>query len=394
VPLGLFLVGVLWSANALAGVTINIDDTRSITIGAGLRTSFTAQEDNAGAKNDKWSNDFNLDNARIYLSGQIHKYVKFELNTECVFCGNSSLQEFAVLDAIGKFEFKPYFNIWGGRLLVPSDRAEMDGPFYANVYEGFKTPFYPSDFSVKFGDGGAGVYGRDHGANLWGNTGPGNKFKYVFGVFNGLRGASNADKNPLFATRLAYQFLSVEDNPAYYTSSTYYGKGGDVLTLGYALQYQEDGAGSALHKSDFLGMSVDGLFEKPLGDAGVITAEAEYKHFDADYDRAAFSEPVGTETFNMFRGGAATGTLLYLLPGKIGIGAFQPYVRFSQINPDHSSHRHEFETGLNYIIAGHNARVSLFYQYGDLATKSIVNFGPGVGGDNVSAVKLAIQLQI
>src|ERR1043166_4574823 len=119
---GVFMAGMLWSANAIAGVTINIDDTRSITIGAGLRSSFTAQEDAAGAKNDKWSKDFNLDNARIYLSGQIHKYVKFELNTECVFCGNSSLQEFAVLDAIGKFEFKPYFNIWGGRLLVPSDR--------------------------------------------------------------------------------------------------------------------------------------------------------------------------------------------------------------------------------------------------------------------------------
>jgi hypothetical protein len=394
VPPALFLAGMLWSANAFAGATIKIDDTRFVTVGAGLRASFAAQEDNAGAKNNKWSNDFNLDNARIYLGGQIHKYVKLEFNTECVFCSNSTLREFAVLDAIGKFELRPYFNIWGGRLLVPSDRAEMDGPFYASVYEGFKTPFYPSDFSVKFGSGGAGVYGRDHGVNVWGNVAPGGKLKYTFGIFNGLRGASNADKNPLFGARIAYQFLNVEDNPGYYTSSTYYGTGGDVLTLGYALQYQRDGAGSALHKSDFLGMSVDGLFEKPLGTAGTFTAEAEYKHFDADYDIAAFSEPAGTETFNMFRGDAFTATALYLVPGQIGIGALQPYVRFSQINPDHSSDRNEFETGLNYIIAGHNARLSLFYQYGDLATKSIVNFAPGVSGDKVSAVKLAFQLQI
>jgi hypothetical protein len=391
VPLGVFLAGMLWSANAFAGATINIDDTRSVSIGAGLRGSFTAQEDATGTKNDKFSNDFNLDNARIYLSGQAHKYLKLELNTECVFCGNSSLQQFALLDAIMKIELSPYFNIWGGRLLVPSERAEMDGPFYGNVYQGFKTPFYPSDFSVKFGSGGAGVYGRDHGVNVWGNAGPDGKLKYVFGVFNGLRGDSNTNGSPLFATRIAYQFLNVEDNPAYYTSSTYYGGGGDILTLGYALQYQADGAGSALHKSDFLGMSVDGLFEKPLGGAGVITAEAEYKHFEANYNVAAFSDP---DAFNMFRGDAYTGTALYLLPGKVGIGALQPYLRFSQINPDHSTDRNEFEGGLNYIIAGHNGRVSLFYQYGDLATKSNVNFAPGVTGKKVNAVVLAMQVQI
>ena len=385
--LGGFLAGMLWSANAFAGATINIDDTRSVSIGAGLRASFTAQEDAAGAKNDKWSNDFNLDNARIYLSGQIFKWLKAELNTECVFCGNGSLQDFVVLDGIMKIEPSPYFNIWGGRLLVPSERREMDGPFYGNVYENFKTPFYPSDFSVKFGSGGAGVYGRDHGVNIWGDAG---KLKYVFGVFNGLRGSANADKSPLFATRIAYQFLDVEDNPGYYTSSTYYGSA-DVLTLAYALQYQEDGAGSSLHKGNFLGMSVDGLFEKKLGSAGVATLEGDFKYFDFTNNIAAYADP---DNFGMFDGVAFTGTALYLLPDKTGPGTFQPYVRFTQINPDGSSDRNEFETGLNYVIAGPNARVSLFYQYGDLATKSLVNFAPGVTGDKVNAIKLAIQLQI
>jgi len=244
----LLLVGALLPRSALAGATLKIGDTGSLTAGIGLRASFAAQEDNAGVNGDKWSKGFNLDNARIYLSGQLNQYLKAELNTECAFCGNGDLQEFVVLDAIAKIELSPYFNIWGGRLLVPSDRAEMDGPFYANVYEGFKTPFYPSDFSVKFGSGGAGVYGRDHGVNVWGNAGPDSRFKYVFGIFNGLRGISNPDTNLLYAFRLAYQFLGVEDNPAYYTSSTYYGGGGDILTLGYALQYQSDGAGTAVRR--------------------------------------------------------------------------------------------------------------------------------------------------
>lgn len=390
-PLGVFLAGMLWSTSADAGAKFKIDEVKWLSLGLGVRGSFAAVEDAAGANNDKFSKDFNLDNARIYLNGQIHPYVKVEFNTECVFCGDADLQDFAVLDAIGKLEFSPYFNIWGGRLLVPSERREMDGPFYGNVYENFKTPFYPSDFSVKFGSGGAGVFARDHGVNVWGNAGPDGRFKYVFGVFSGLRGLSNTDSNLLYATRVAYQFLGIEDNPAYYTSSTYYGGGGDILTLGYALQFQEDGAGSALHKGDFLGMNVDGLFEKPLGDAGVVTAEAEFKHFDSDYDVAAFTDEA---CFCMFDGDAFTATALYLLPGKVGIGAFQPYVRYTEINPDQSSDREEFEAGLNYVIDGHNARVSLFYQFGDLATKSLVNFAPGVTGDEVSAIKLAIQLQI
>ncbi|MFI5366311.1 MAG: hypothetical protein ACHQ4J_11875 [Candidatus Binatia bacterium] len=411
-PLGVFLAGMLWSANAFAGATIQIDDTHSVSIGAGLRGSFAALEDGTGAKNDKWSNDFNLDNARIYLSGQVHKYLKLELNTECVFCGGSG-ERFTVLDAIAKIELSPYFNIWGGRVLVPADRAEMDGPFYGNVYQNFKTPFYPADFSTHFGSGGAGVYNRDHGVNIWGNVGPDSKLKYVFGVFNGLRGASNTDGNALFATRVAYQFLNVEDNPAYYTSSTYYGGGGDILTLGYALQYQADGAGTAANKSDFLGMSVDGLFEKPLDGAGVFTAEAEYKHFEANYSTAAFSDtvpnplnsppttppvmfpPVAAESFNMFRGDAYTVTALYLLPDKVGIGTPQPYARFSEIDPRHSMDRNEFEAGLNYIIAGHNGKVSLFYQYGDITPDhDLTNFAPDFKAKKLNSVNLAIQVQI
>jgi len=391
VPLAVFLAVMLWCPNAHAGATLNFGDGQSLSIGLGLRGSFSAQQDNAGKNNDQWSKNFNLDNARIYLSGQIYPWLKAELNTECVFCGNGSLQDFAVLDAIMKIEPSPYFNIWGGRILVPADRAEMDGPFYANVYQGFKTPFYSADFSTHFGSGGAGVYNRDHGAAIWGNAGPGGRFKYALGIFNGLRGDANSGQNPLYAARIAYQFLSVEDNPAYYTSSTYYGKGGDILTLGYAVQYQENGAGSSEHKSNLLAMSVDGLFEKPLGDAGVITAEAEFKYFDDDYNVAAFNDP---DNFGMFDGYAVTGTALYLLPGKVGPGAFQPYLRGTNITPNHSINRDEFEAGLNYVIAGHNARVSLFYQYGDLATRGLTNFAPDVTGRNVSSINLGLQIQI
>jgi len=51
--------------------------------------------------------------------------------------------------------------VWAGRLLVPTDRAEMSGPYYANTYDGFKTPFYPADQSGTHGTGGPGITRSD-----------------------------------------------------------------------------------------------------------------------------------------------------------------------------------------------------------------------------------------
>jgi hypothetical protein len=381
-------------AEVRAGGKIMIDDTKWISLGIGARGSFAAIEDAAPNGSD-WSKDFNLDNARIYINGQVHKYIKFELNTECIFCGNSSLREFHLLDAIAKFELTTWFNIWAGRLLVPAERQELNGPFYSSTYDAFKTPFYPSDFSTHFGSGGAGVYERDHGVNIWGATTPKDKLQYVFGVFNGLRSSSgfgpNQSDNPLFAGRVAYNFLDVEKNPGYYTSGTYYGKGGDILTLGFATQYQEDGSGSFLNPGNFFGVSTDLLFEKPIEDLGVFTFNSEFKSFDSDYPTAAFTD--GSGVFPMFDGKAFSVAALYLLPQTVGIGQFQPYARYTGVYPEHSSNRDEAEVGLNYVIDGHNARVSLFYEYGDIATKGL-NYAPGATGDNVSAVKLAVQLQL
>ncbi|MEH6550354.1 MAG: hypothetical protein V7744_10260 [Pseudomonadales bacterium] len=375
-------------SGAFAAKKLEIDDTKWISIGGGLRTSFTSMED-AAPSGDSRNNDFNLDSARLYFNGQITETIKFELNTECVFCGNSELEELVILDAIAKFDINPAFNIWAGRLLVPSDRAEMSGPYYASTYDFNKTPFYPSDYSVEFGDGGAGVYGRDQGLTIWGGLGEEKKFTYAVGAFNGKQGGSNQDDKLLYGTRLSYNFLDVESNPGYYTSSTYYGKGGDILTLAVAAQHQQDGAGTEEEPADFTGYSVDFLFEKVLSGNGVFTVEGEYKKFDTDLSEDALEDG---SCFCMFSGDASTATALYMFGSETGPGYFQPYVRYTENNPDYSETRDEVEAGLNYIISGHNARVSAFYQYGDIATKGL-NYTPSAGGDKISAFKIGLQLQ-
>lgn len=390
IGLGMVLVAPL---SAQVGGKVAIDDTKWISLGIGGRAAYSAVED-ASPNGDDFTNDFTINNARIYINGQVHEYLKFEFNTECVFCGNSSLEEFALLDAIAKVELSPYFNIWAGRLLVPAERQELNGPFYSSTFDAYKTPFYSSDFSVDFGAGGAGVYARDQGINIWGAAGPDGAFQYVFGVFQGLQSSStagpNQDDNPLFAGRVAYNFLSVEKNPGYYTSGTYYGKGGDILTLAAAFQYQEDGAGSLANPGDFLGISADAIFEKVFEGAGVFTFNGEYKYFDADYDVAAFGDP---DAFTMFDGNSFSVVGLWLFEPKVWIGQFQPYFRYTGVYANRSSDREEYEAGVNYVIDGHNARISFFYQYGDIATKGL-NYAPTATGDKVSALKLAFQIQI
>ena len=40
-----------------------------------------------------------------------------------------------MLDAYGQLEFSESFNIWAGRLLPPSDRANLAGSYYANAWQ-------------------------------------------------------------------------------------------------------------------------------------------------------------------------------------------------------------------------------------------------------------------
>ncbi len=382
-----------YAAETQAGATFKIDDTKWVSVGAGLRTSFRAQESGAGVDGDKWNNDFNLDNIRLYINGQIHKYLKVEFNTDCQTCGNGG--EVRVLDAIGKFEVEPEYNLWVGRMLVPAERREMNGPFYSAVYNIFSagTPFEPADYNLVIKSDGtsAGSFGRDDGATFWGAA-FGGRFQYAVGFFRGLRGGANVDDNILYAQRFAYNFWDVEKNPGYYTSGTYYGKGGDILTVGVSNQYQEDGAGTEFDAGDFRGTTADVLMEKVLPGGGVVTLNGEYKNYGISRGYSQASRDAGGG-FDMFEGNAFDVSGMYLFPQKIGIGQFQPFLRYVNVEPSHSATREVYEAGVNYIIDGHNAKIFASYQYGDLLTKGL-NYKTDAPGESVSQMMVGFQWQI
>lgn len=408
--------------SAYAAGMIKADEDKWISVGMGIRTSFNAQENATQAGH--YSNEFSVDNARIYINGKIHKYVGFEFNTDCFNCavkagdvlgfggstgnfsGNSSI---GLLDAIGKFEFNEMFNLWVGRMLLPSERGELNGPFYHATYDGFRTPFFPADQSANFNNG-AGLYGRDNAATFWGKFHPfGTHVLYAVSVSQGLRaGGLNTGNSLMYTGRLQWNLLNDEKNPGYYTSGTYYGTAGDILAIAGSVQHQKDGAGgvaffagapTGLKTSDFTALSVDVLFEKVLpNNMGVFTFNGEFKRFFANYGQptanvGASAAGFGT-CFCIFNGHSWTVYALYLIPQEIGIGRFQPYVRYTSVDPLYGNNRNEWEPGINYVISGHNARVSAFYRYGDLQTAG----GPAGGnyinsGGKVDSFHVALQLQ-
>jgi hypothetical protein len=319
-----------------------------------------------------------------------------------IFGGNSSI---GLLDAIGKFEFNEMANLWVGRMLLPSERGELNGPFYHATFDGFRTPFFPADASANFNGtsttgGGAGLYGRDNAATFWGKVHPGGThLLYVLSVSQGLRGGPNTGNSLMYTGRLQWNLLNDEPSPGYYTAGTYYGTAGDIIALGTSVQHQKDGAGNVNgnNVSDFTGASVDLLIEKVLpNNMGVFTFNGEFKRHWANYGRGAFTNTPAA-CFCTFNGHSWTVYGLYLIPHEVGIGRFQPYVRFTSIDPLYSAMRQEWETGVNYIISGHNARISAFYRYGDLETKGFFNnFGPGAGGPTqgkVDSFHVALQMQ-
>jgi len=95
-----------------------------VTVGGGLRTSYVHNEPDGSNSTDK----FQADDVRLYVNGPVTDKIKFMFNTDY----DGATDHVAVLDAVARFEFSSKFNIWAGRFLEPSDRANLYGPFYAH----------------------------------------------------------------------------------------------------------------------------------------------------------------------------------------------------------------------------------------------------------------------
>jgi hypothetical protein len=363
---------------SLAGAfgTIKVDDDKWFKIGAGIRSSFSTSNSATGTATGS-ATDFALDNMRVYTLTKVHKNIVFEFNTEVRETNERTTDlnakdrhDIFVLDAVAKFSIKG-FDVWAGKFLPPSDRSNLNGPYFLNVYDFPVVQNYP-----------AIAAGRDLGVAIMKEYG-GGKFKWSYGMFEGRTAATNSDTSPddtdnlLHAARFTYNFWTPE--PGYYTTSSYYGAK-DVLALAFVYQYESDGAGTGTTgttQGDFTGWNLDLLMEKKLSNGGVVNLEGAYYDYDTD-DIAD-----GT----LIQGDGYLALASYLLPNPIGWGKFQPYVRYQHFDRELGAARGTrsvTEGGFNYIIDGHNAKMMVFYS-GDKN---------GSNAATVDTFKIGMQFQL
>jgi len=327
-------------------VTVESNTGVKIKIGAGIRSSLKIVEDDTA--DNEWSNDLDVDDARLYMTGQVSDKLSFELNT-LYDAGNTS--SISLLDAIAKYKINDALNIWAGRHIPPSDRSNISGAYFILPYD---FPSVVSNYPNIIG-------GRDDGIMVNGNFEEG-KYTYALGAYKGSTAAPNIDGDLLYAGRLSYNFWDGE--PGYYINGTYQG-GKDILAVGLVGQYQRNGVAGTI-SNDYAAYNVDVLMEKSfdfLGDGTLTLEGAAYR-----YDTGGTAD----------QGDAYMSLIGYLFPDKVGPGQFQPHVRYQDFVGSQ-----QLDVGVNYIIKGHNHRYSLLYS-------NIEN----TGSTAYSQVLLGAQFQI
>lgn len=311
----------------------------SISLGAGIQTSYLHH----APDDDEETDSFRLNSLRFYVNGSATRTIKFMVNTDITYGGSlgapnpDQANDIQILDAVARIEMSDRFNIWVGRFLPPSDRANLYGPYYAHhwaVYSDGLQDGYPFVFQ-----------GRDNGAVYWGQF---DKVKISAGAFDG---ASATGRSTLIgAGRVQVDFWDPE--PGYYLNGTFYGER-NILALGVASQVQGE---------DRSAVSVDFLLERKITGGGAVSVEAEWARYDqlGGYDaRYATSD-----------GGYLLGA--YLFPALAGPGRFEllgKYARarfrdgFSPIALDYDQRTTEID--VNYLINQFNARLMVFVKHTD-----------------------------
>jgi hypothetical protein len=304
--------------------------TPTFTVGGGIQTSYQHIEPTGATGID----NFALDHARLYFSGDVTKDISVMFNTDY----NNVTNTMEILDAVGQFHISPKVNVWFGRFLPPSDRANLYGPFYAHewkVYTDGIQDGYPFVFQ-----------GRDNGAAYWGDFKVGGAtIKASVGAFDG----SSADGNAklLWAGRVQIDFWDPENG--YYLNGTYYGDK-NLLAIAGATEVQDGKTAT----------TVDFLLERKVTNGGAFTIESEYSRYNR----------LGGYDGNYAKSQGAYGLASFLFPKQVGIGKFEALGKyaiadfthgvFAKANP--SYRQNTAEVNFNYIIKQFDARVMSFYK--------------------------------
>lgn len=315
------------------------------SIGAGIQTNY----DHSNTDGSPSVDQFPLDHARLYFSGDVTDHISAMFNTDY----ESSTDSMEILDAVGQFHISPKLNVWFGRFLPPSDRANLYGPFYSNEWDVYSDGIqdgYPFVFQ-----------GRDNGAAYWGDfkAGPA-KIKASLGAFEGT--SADGKDGLIWASRVQIDLWDPENG--YYLNGTYYGDK-NLLAIAGATQVQ----------SGKTATTADLLMERKVHGGGAFTIESEYSRYNG----------LGGYNANYVKSEGAYGLASFLIPKHGGKGNFELLGKYATaeytggIGGAPTYRQKTTEVNVNYIVKQFDARIMSFYRNASYNAVTANSWQAGIG---------------
>ncbi|MGD9245419.1 MAG: selenite/tellurite reduction operon porin ExtI [Desulfobacterales bacterium] len=347
-----------------AGFKMEINEQTKGEIGIWMQASYQWVED--GKVNDSQFedvNDFMIRRAYMYLKADVTKYVSFFTHLASDKVGFETPSE-GDLDksGLGLGSGVAWRDLWITVNLHEAFKIQM-GRMYVPLTRNYGTTstkcMLTADLPFLQGGSRGGIFyaqkvGRDDGLTLWGNPMDGH-LHYRFMISEGVEdNDGNPEDNLRFVGRLSVSLL--EPETSWFTKGTYLGKK-KVLSLGFGMDSQDDLTLGGIEDRDNTVWTVDAFFDHPLG-AGAVTLEAAY----IDIDNCTQGGPnfyhdleAGDDAENWYI------NVGYLLPGSIGPGRLQPYIRYETVDVDNKNETDFWSGGFNYYLKGHNCKLTADY---------------------------------
>ena len=356
-----------------AGIKMEIDEQTKGEVGIWMQTWYQYVEDgkNHGKINEEDLNDFMIRRAYMYLKGQVTDLVSFFTHVASDRVGQEGLDK----SGLGLGSGVAWRDLWITLNLHEALKIQM-GRMYVPLTRNYGTTstkcMLTTDLPFLQGGVRSNIFyaqkvGRDDSVTIWGNPLDG-LLQYRFMVSEGVEGKTeneaktvvindNPEDNLRFVGRLSLSLL--EPETSWFNKGTYLGKK-KVLSFGFGMDSQDDLTLNDRPDEDNFVWTLDAFFDHPVG-AGAITVEAAYVDIDNCTQNHNYSElKAGDDAENWYINAG------YLLPGSIGPGRLQPFIRYETVDVDKRDVNEDYETdvwtaGLNYLMKGHNCKITADY---------------------------------
>ncbi|QWK12906.1 MAG: OprO/OprP family phosphate-selective porin [Aquificota bacterium] len=373
----LLAVAALMGAAILPAEAAVIKVDENTFANTGLKLQIWAQRLGKTTPGGKDYTDFSINNARIYFSGQVNKFVQFGANLDFAIGNNaqgrtnhSGTASTRVNDAFINLKLMDEFQVMAGLYRLPFSRAALTDSYSYYIPTGYGYSVRGNMFTP-FTIGSAVQNGyRDAGLTFWGNIMDG-LIKYQIGVFDGrwdhVSGALGTKDNLAFAGRIQFTptMLGFKGEKGFTLADTYLGKQ-NVLSigLGYNTQKWDNGAGdSATGKA----WTVDAMWEQKFGD---IVPNLQLGYQDRKDMPAGTISPIAKAKDRAYY---VQGQLLY--DQVVGVGKPALAIRYEKQDDRTASNLDTNRVGvfLNYYIKGQDAKIQFGADVVSLKNKNVDN---------------------